>query len=79
MFLLLLASCWVQAQEEIPHVNAGAQTQTVGSPLIFSNGDVCEAACCWMVPMRYSTNGPYAGWFHNEIVFGALPATPGFG
>jgi hypothetical protein len=45
----------------------------------FSRGDVYEAASGWMVPLRYSTDGPYAGWFHNEIVFGALPATPGFG
>jgi hypothetical protein len=29
--------------------------------------------------MRFSASGIYAGWFHNEIVFGALPATAGFG
>ncbi len=77
--LLLLAPRWIRAQEEIPHINAGAQAQTVGSPLVFSKGDVYEAASGWMVPLRYSADGPYAGWFNNEIVFGALPATPGFG
>ncbi len=76
---LLLVPRWVQAQEEIPHINAGAQAQVVGSTLVFSKGDVFEAASGWMVPFRYSDDGPYAGWFHNEIVFGALPATPGFG
>jgi hypothetical protein len=79
LLLLLLTPRWVRAQEEIPHINAGAQAQAVGSPLVFSKGDVYEAASGWMVPLRYSTEGPYAGWFHNEIVFGALPATPGFG
>ncbi|MBL9127607.1 MAG: hypothetical protein JNL97_08170 [Verrucomicrobiales bacterium] len=77
--LMLLASRWVQAQEEIPHINAGARAQAIGAPLVFSMGDVYEAASGWMVPLRQATEGPYAGWFHNEIVFGALPATPGFG
>ncbi len=76
---VLLTAIEASAQEEIPHVNAGAVTQEFGSPLFFVQGDTYEAASGWIVPLRFSTNGNYAGWFHNEIVFGALPATPGFG
>lgn len=77
MLLSLLVS--VRAQEEIPHINAGATAQTVGAPLFFAQGDAFEAGSGWTVPLRFSADGTYAGWFHNEIVFGALPATAGFG
>lgn len=83
---LLIASCGsllsgltAHAQEEIPHINAGAVTQEMGSLLFFAQGDTYDASSGWIVPLRFSTNGNYAGWFNNEIVFGALPATPGFG
>ncbi len=86
-FLLWFASCsgclllapTAFTQEEIPHINAGAVRQEIGAPLFFVQGDTYEADSGWVVPLRFSTNGTYAGWFHNEIVFGALPATPGFG
>lgn len=75
----LFSGLSLAAQEEIPHINAGVEHREVGSRLIFVQGDVYDAGSGWLVPLRFSTNGNYAGWFNNEIVFGALPATPGFG
>jgi hypothetical protein len=69
----------LHGQEEIPHINAGALLQQPGSQLFFDHGEDYDAASGWTVPLRFATNGLYAGWYHNEIVFGVLPATPGFG
>lgn len=79
LWVLLTLLLTARAQEEIPHINAGAAARTIGSSLIFAQGDAFEAGSGWTVPLRLSADGPYAGWFHNEIVFGALPATAGFG
>ena len=75
----LLMIMALHGQEEIPHINAGALLQQPGSLLFFDAGDFYDAASGWTVPLRFATNGLYAGWYQNEIVFGALPATPGFG
>src|SRR5258706_13539102 len=57
------------------HLNVGAESQTVGSKLIFANGAAFATNSGYVKTLTY-TNGPtYAGYFHGNTTLTVLPAT----
>jgi hypothetical protein len=76
---LVLITSDVLAQEDIPHLNAGATRAEYGAPLWFPEGDDFAAESGYLVPLRFAAEGRYAGWYQNEIVFGVYPTLPGLG
>ncbi len=73
-FFLLPSLLWAH-----DHVAAGADSVAQDAPLVFVSADDFGAETGYVFPLVLATNGPYAGYFHGELTFVALPATGDLG
>lgn len=63
-------------QGQHAHLNAGAIGSLPGNPLYFTNGDAFATNSGWFLPLRWMSNGVYAGYHVGSLTLTALPATP---
>jgi hypothetical protein len=61
------------------HVAAGADSTDPGAPLLFASDDDFGADSGWVFTLTHDDTGPYAGYYHGEVIFVALAATGAFG
>src|ERR1043165_4897884 len=64
----------VNAQDH-GHLNAGAESQTPGSKLIFANGADFATNSLYVKTLTFTNATKYAGYFHGNTTLTALPAT----
>lgn len=78
VWLLFLGWMWVAppVRGQHVHLNAGAMGSLAGNPLYFSNGDAFATNTGWFLPLRWTTNGVYAGFHVGSLTLTALPSTP---
>lgn len=76
--LSLLASVAFPANAH-EHIAVGAVSTDPGTPLLFASADDFGAESGYVFPLVLGTSAPYAGYYHGEMTFAALAATPAFG
>jgi hypothetical protein len=72
------------AMAQHAHLNAGAVGSTAGNPLYFANGFNFITNSGYFLPLKFETNGPYAGHHQGYLTLTSIPATgdnggPAFG
>jgi hypothetical protein len=80
-------ACWAMSATAIgqhAHLNAGAVGSLAGNPLYFPNGFNFITNSGYFLPLKFETNGPYAGHHQGSLTLTALAATgdnggPAFG
>src|SRR5206468_3127937 len=58
------------------HLNVGAESQTVGSKLIFANGGNFATNSGYVKTLTFTNGTVYAGYFQGNTTLTALPVTP---
>ena len=72
---LSLAAIATHAQDH-GHLHVGAESQTAGSKLIFTDGAIFATTSGYVKTLVFTDTGAYAGYYHGNITVTGLATTP---
>lgn len=78
MAIAIAASTITAHAQDHGHLNAGAESQTAGSKLIFANGQDFATNSLYVKTLTFTNGATYAGYFQGNTTLMVLPATPDF-